>query len=218
MIPFFDVHTHRPWYPDTEPVIRIENIHQNTIELPENQIVSAGLHPWFLKEESWEQDWERIWKFAQQHRLVAIGETGLDRICDTQWTLQQKVFQEQIEVANKHQFPLLIHCVRAFPEAIQILKQAKAPVVFHGFSGKLSRIQAALDAGYFISFGKAILNQKSPASHSFSQIPLEQIFLETDGEAISIESVYHAAAKIKNISVDFLKEKIIENAKVTFRL
>ena len=217
MIPFLDVHTHRPWFSELAPVIRIENIHQRTTIIEDAQIVSVGLHPWFLDSKNWEKDWDRIWKAAQKHQVVAIGEIGLDRLVSIDWMLQLKVLKHQIEIANQLNLPLLIHCVRAFPETMQALKQAKVPVLFHGFSGKYSHIDSAVKAGYYISFGKALLNQASAAKQTFTQIPLEQIFLETDGEAVSIKTIYEIASDIKEIGLEDLQKQMLQNANNVFQ-
>lgn len=149
--------------------------------------------------------------------VLAIGECGLDRICNTDFKLQEKVFIEQIIWANEIAKPLIIHCVKAHHEVLLLLKEYNrtSPVIFHGFNNKIETANKILEHGHYLSFGKHILNPS--IENVFSKISIERIFLETDDSDISIYAIYKQAAKIKNISTEQLSLQIKKNLESIFK-
>ncbi|MFN0082223.1 MAG: TatD family hydrolase [Ferruginibacter sp.] len=147
---------------------------------------------------------------------MAVGECGLDKVCDTDFALQQDVFAAQVMLANKLEKPLIIHCVRAFEEVLHILRQQnnKVPVIFHGFSKHKELAQNLTSNGYFLSFGKSILSEKK--GEILRELPLEKIFFETDNAAVKIETIYEQAAYILNLSLKQIQLQIIKNAQEVF--
>ena len=148
---------------------------------------------------------------------MAIGECGLDRICNTDFKLQEKVFTEQILWANEIAKPIIIHCVKAHHETLSLLKEFNrtSPVIFHGFNNKIETANKILNQGYYLSFGKHLLNPTT--ENVFSKISLEKIFLETDDSNIGIDAIYKQAAKIKNISTEQLSLQIKKNLDRIFK-
>jgi len=157
-------------------------------------------------------------KLASNNRnVLAIGECGLDRICDTDFKLQEKVFVEQIIWANEIAKPIIIHCVRAQQETFSLLKEHNitSPVIFHGFNNKETIAHKIIEMGFYLSFGKHLLNPSM--EKLFSAISLDSIFLETDDSDISIDVIYKQAAKIKNISTERLSLQIKKNLENVFK-
>lgn len=78
----------------------------------------------------------KIENIASRNTLVAIGECGLDKVCKTDFVLQQEVFAAHIILANKLKKPLVLHCVKAYDEIIKMLSLHKnlVHVIFHGFN------------------------------------------------------------------------------------
>lgn len=154
---------------------------------------------------------------SQQKNVIAIGECGLDRLSNTDFKLQEKIFIEQILWANEIAKTIIIHCVKAHQECLIILKEYNrtSPVIFHGFNNKLETANKILGQGHYLSFGRHIFN---PVIESvFSKISLEKIFLETDDSDISIDDIYKQAAKIKNISTEQLSLQIKKNLDSIFK-
>ncbi len=126
--------------------------------------------------------------------------------------MQQSVFEKQLLLAEKYQKPVVIHCVAAFQEIIEIKKRLKikVPMVIHGFSKNAPIAQQLIDNGFYISFGKYLL-QNPELEPVFKSIPNDKFFLETDTIEEGIEKVYALAAKYKNIEVEELKVIINTN-------
>ncbi len=195
----------------------MQNLHANFEELNALFNYSVGIHPWYIDSKTIKEELAEM-KIASSHKnVLAIGECGLDRICNTDFKLQEKVFIEQILWANEIAKPLIIHCVKAHHETLILLKEYNrtSPVIFHGFNNKLETANKILEQGYYLSFGKHLMNPS--VENVFSKISLEKIFLETDDSDIGIDAIYKQAAKIKNISTEQLSLQIKKNLDRIFK-
>jgi len=158
-------------------------------------------------------------QFARLPNVLAIGECGLDRICQTDWDLQTDVFRRQIEVADNLSKPLVIHCVRAFDELIKIIdnQKPKIPVIIHGFNRKSDIAERLWGRGMYLSFGAAILRDGSPAADALKHAPADKFFLETDNADIPISDIYSVAATIREISREAVILHLQQNFATVFK-
>ncbi len=211
---YINVHSHQ-----TETVagiLTVQNLYKNFPSVTSDGYFSVGLHPWFLNEETWVHEFDEVKKWSSEQQVLAIGEAGLDKVCETDMELQKKIFAAHIQWANEIQKPLIVHCVRAHAEVLQLLAmhQNKMPVIFHGFN-KSKELALQLTAhGYYLSFGKAI--EKSATAEVMAALPTEQIFLETDKSEISIKQLYSLAASAFQIQEDSLSLQLQTNAVTVF--
>ena len=173
---------------------------------------SIGIHPWYIVEERLEADLEIIENKLQESNCLALGECGLDKRIEIPMELQQLVFEKQLFLAEKYQKPVVIHCVAAFQEVIATKKKLKitVPMLIHGFSKNAQVAQQLLDNGFYISFGKQLL-QNPELETVFLSIPNDRFFLETDTVEEGIQAVYALAAKYKGISVEEMQQQINKN-------
>ena len=215
MIQYYDIHTHKTTENDTS-VLSIRNIDRDFWQAGAGMPCSLGLHPWHLLQGNLAI--ESLREYAVLHNVFAIGECGLDKLCDTEVELQQCFFMQQIQIANQLEKPLIIHCVRAFEELKVLLKQEKCnvPVVIHGFNKKVAVAWKMLAEGYYLSFGAALLNGQSAASSVFSCIPAAKFLLETDDAGCSIRDIYNAAAKIRKTGEETIILQVQNNFKNIF--
>lgn len=194
---FWDVHTH---YPSGDAdVLAIENRHSRFGELGASRYASAGLHPWYIHPETLSADFDQLRRYAAQPEVLAIGECGLDKLTATDWDTQCRAFEWQIGLAVELQKPLVIHCVKAFQECLAFLKATSVPVIFHGINNRLSVIRPVIEAGCFLSFGKALLYPHEAIAEAFRAVPLERLFLETDDTGADIREIYKTASQLRNI-------------------
>lgn len=185
-------------------------------EKPESgALYSAGLHPWLIKEENIVGDMRKVEKLLKFENVIAVGETGLDRACKVSFELQEKIFLEHIKLADELQLPLIIHCVRSYPDLIHFKKTEKSsvPWIIHGFNGNKLIAEQLLEHGFYFSFGIKNLEGKSQV---FCNIPSGMIFLETDESDFNIKDVYEKAAEIKNLETENLLARINENFEKIF--
>jgi len=194
----------------------IQNRYQHFDNLLAGSQYSIGLHPWYIDAASWLQQMEALTLYSTNNNVLAIGECGLDKVCTTDFIVQQQVFIRQIALANTIGKPLLIHCVRAFDEVQLLLEKNKVqvPVIFHGFNKSRALAQQLAGKGYYISFGKAL--QLPAVQLVLAGLPLPQIFLETDAAALSIAGVYALAASALQIDITALSLQIAKNTATVF--
>ncbi len=204
-----DIHTHNFVH---ESIIQIENLSEMNVEIGKERQYSMGLHPWFLKENTWKQEIELLTEKVQLEPIKMIGECGLDKVCKTKWSLQLDVFNAQIKLANQFKKPLIIHCVRAFEEVVQQLKTEhnEMPVVFHGFHKGQVLAERLLQQGFYLSFGAALLTNEN-LQNVFSKLPLHRIFFETDNSSSSLKLIFECAANLKSISLSELEIQVVNN-------
>lgn len=208
---YYNVHTHRSWANEDEVII--QNIDSKDLYSAE-RYCSVGIHPWSANDLKASE----LLSLANEKSVLAIGECGLDKICDTPMPLQMKVFEKQIELANQLQKPLLIHCVRAHEEVLSCLKkmQNKQAVIFHGFNKNSFWMKRLIDEGCFLSVGKALAN---PTFHAvFKAIPIAQLFFETDDMQDSVQKNYALASELLEVSELELKNQIALNFTQVFDL
>ncbi|KAM4632962.1 putative deoxyribonuclease tatdn3 isoform 1-T1 [Polymixia lowei] len=124
-----------------------------------------------------------------RHRLVAIGEIGLDF---TPWCAptsqdredQMTVFIKQLSIAKDLQLPVNVHSRSAAKVTIATMKeQGVSRALLHNFAGKPSVALEGVQAGYLFSFPPAVCRNQQRAK-LIKQIPLEHICLETDSPAL----------------------------------
>lgn len=211
---YFNLHTHE----STNEELVLDLVNQYPQEFTESILYySIGIHPLFISEDRIESDLKKIDSKLANQNCLALGECGLDKRAEFSLELQQKVFQEQLILAEKHQKPVVIHCVGAFQELIAIKKKMKitVPMVIHGFAKNKQTAQQLLENGFYISFGKFLL--KNPEMEAvFTSIPNHRFFLETDTAEESLQEVYALAAKYKNINIEVLKQIVNQNVKTVF--
>ena len=211
---FFDVHTHKRSV--SKNVFSIENKYPNATDF--TKPFSIGIHPWFIKSENLEKELLYIEKQLNSENCFALGECGLDKNTATDFELQKEVFKKQVELSEKYQKPLIIHCVKAHQEIIEIKKELKPKQIwiFHGFNKKYQVAESLLKNGIILSFGTAIIKNKK-LQEIISNIDISSILLETDDSDNDIKEVYQKVSELKKITVEELQQKIKQNFKSIFK-
>ena len=133
-------------------------------------------------------DWDAVVALAGRPRVVAIGETGLDRHWDfTPFDVQQDYFDRHLRLAQQSDLPVVIHCRECEADVLAMLREAvgRGPLrgVLHSFSGDAAFAQACLDLGLDVSFSGAVTytNRKfEPLREAAVMVPDERIMIETD--------------------------------------
>ncbi|UPQ79070.1 TatD family hydrolase [Flavobacterium azooxidireducens] len=209
MSKLFNLHTHK--FTNQENILELVN--QYPWEFDDSvPFYSIGIHPWYIDESRLSSDLQIIDKELSHQNCLALGECGLDKRIEIPIEIQEKVFKAQILLAEKHQKPLVLHCVAAFQEIIQIKKEQNVtvPMIIHGFSKNEQTAKQLLDNGFYLSFGKYLL--RNPELKSvFQSVPNDRFFLETDTIEESLEEVYALGANYKNIEIEELKSLIKTN-------
>jgi len=89
-------------------------------------------------------------EIASHPSIVAIGETGLDRLKGPSFDVQIPVFKKHIELSENLGKPVIIHCVKAWEELIQIRRETKPTQswIIHGYRGKPELTKRLIQEGF----------------------------------------------------------------------
>jgi len=217
-IPFIDIHTHHPM--NSEEILSVPSLFLQDIDFKNviNTPFSAAIHPWHAAKFFPEQVRAMLDALIEQPGLIAIGETGLDRVCTANFQQQKLLFELHLEIAENHSKPLIIHAVKSWNDLILYLKKAKVPFILHGYTGGMELTKQLIDLGCYFSVGKLVLQMTPRFLEAFQLIPLTSLFLETDESSSDIREIYQKASEILNIPLDQFKIQLIQNFKKLFNL
>lgn len=173
---------------------------------------SAGIHPWYLTDNNFDDQINRVRQLVMREEVIAVGEAGFDRIRGASSTIQLKAFIAQAELSEEVKKPLVIHCVKGWDELLAVYKSIKPsmPWAIHGFHGKPELAEQLISRGIFISvwYSFAMLPYSSGL---LKMVPSEKLFLETDGSEIAINDIYNKVSADIGISTDNLKWQVFNN-------
>lgn len=212
---YFNLHTHQ--FSNRSEVLELVNQYPQEFD-PKIPFYSIGIHPLFIDENRLESDLFIVDEKLSLVECLAVGECGLDKRSETSFEVQQTVFEKQLAMAEKHQKPVVIHCVAAFQELIEIKKRLKikVPMIIHGFSKKAELAKQLIDNGFYLSFGKNLL--RNPELKSvFLSIPNDRFLLETDTIEEGIQEVYALVAKYKELELIELQAIVNKNYTTIFK-
>ena len=132
---------------------RFEAMKNLTAHRPEVSL-SCGVHPLNVEEEPF--DYDKLLRFCSRSRVVAVGETGLDyHYALESKPLQIASFEQQIEIANKVNKPLIIHTRSARQDTMDMLIQGgaeKCGGVLHCFTEDYEMANAPLILAFISPF------------------------------------------------------------------
>jgi TatD DNase family protein len=210
---YIDIHNH-----DSKPgegVFILDNLMAHEDIPPVNIsgiIYSLGIHPWFLNEDNHNQLIDFVKKNAYHKSVAAIGETGFDKLRGPSIELQQKIFTEQAAISEETKKPLVIHCVKGWDDLMTAHKKLKPtmPWLIHGFRGKKELALQLISRNMYISFWFDFIIRPE-ASLLVRSLPIDRIFLETDGSGVNIRDIYCKVAGDLGVSINELKEIILKN-------
>ena len=202
----FDIHSHTTSGFDQKHT-SIYNCIVGRDRVPD-KFFSAGIHPWYIH--NIEKQYELLLSLVSSTNCLAIGECGIDKICNTPLLIQEKAFRLQCEIAKQLQKPIIIHAVKSHFDCMKIINEYQLKkVIFHGFNNRYTILEKISANNFYFSFGNALFNNRSHANALIPKISLSQLFFETDESNINIEMIYSKAAELCNKNYNELV-KIVE--------
>jgi TatD DNase family protein len=151
---------------------------------------AVGIQPNYCAEAS-ADDWDRVVRLVDQQRVVALGETGLDRYWDyTPLELQRDFFDRHLRLAQQRDVPFIVHMRDCAEDILAMLREARdrGPLrgVMHSFTGDAATAAECVELGLHISFAGMVTFKKSVALREVAgAIPDDRILIETDAPYLS---------------------------------
>jgi TatD DNase family protein len=181
---------------------------------------------------------ERIAALVGHPRVVAVGETGLDRYRDrTPFAVQVDWLRRQMDLAAERDLPVILHCRDAYDDVIAELSRRDRPVagVLHSFTGTADAARALIGLGLHISFAgmitfgnKALDPLREVAA---TVVPEDRLLVETDcpylsphpfrgstNEPARVATTAAFLAGLRGLSAEDLADRTTANARALFRL
>lgn len=192
-----------------------------------------GLHPMYSAVHT-EAQLAELERWLTTERPVAIGECGLDFYIenpDRGW--QRRLFTAQLELARKHDLPVIIHARRTVEEVILTLRRYPGiRGVLHSFSGSGEQARQLLELGFLMSFGGPITYPNATRLRKLvAELPLTAMLLETDApdqpdsghrgrrnEPAYLPVILRELAALRNEPAKTVAAAANENARRLFRI
>jgi len=150
----------------------------------DNFFAAVGVHP-DTEAPAREADEATLCALADDPKVIAIGETGLDYYRlkgDLEW--QRQRFRTHIRAARACRKPLIIHTRSAAEDTLRILREERAEVVggvFHCFTESAEVARQALDLGFHVSFsGIVTFKNAVELKEVVRTVPIDRLLVETD--------------------------------------
>ena len=211
---------------------------QNAIELANdhaNVFATVGIHPHGARELD-EDIMAKIRSLAQQKKVVAIGEIGLDYYRDRQpRQIQRTCLHQQLAIACELKLPVAFHVRDAYKDFLDIVngyKNLLNGVVMHCFSGTWEIARKCLDLGFYLSIPGTVTYPKAQIQQEVAmRAPLDKLLVETDapflapvpyrGKVNEPSFVLHTAqaiAQLRHCDLEEVAEETSRNARSIFSL
>lgn len=191
-----------------------------------------GLHPCSVKE-NYKEELQVVEDWLDKRKFFAIGEIGIDLYWDKTFEKEQKeAFRFQIELAKKHDLPIIIHTRNSFDETYAIVKEHATGLkgIFHCFSGNLEQANKIVELGGFkLGIGGVITFKNSGLDEVVKHINVEHLVLETDSpylapvpyrgkrnESAYLLEIAQKLANIYNMDINEIAKITTENSKQIF--
>ncbi|WBV60142.1 TatD family hydrolase [Chryseobacterium camelliae] len=187
-------------------------------EYPAHIFSMMGLHPCYVKPETWEKELKIVKNYLDRRAFPAIGEIGIDLYWDkTTLDIQVKAFEQQIDWAIEKDLPIVIHTRESFDETFEVLERKKHPKlrgIFHCFSGNLEQAKHAIDLNFILGIGGVVTFKNGKIDQFLHEIPLDKIVLETDSPYLA--PVPHRGKRNESSYLDLVAGKLVDIYKVDF--
>ena len=197
---------------------------------------SVGLHP--LDSQKWDSESQSTIEkaIAEDNRIVAIGELGLDLFKNNNLDIQMAALIPQFELAVRFDLPVIIHCRDASKEMINLCKyMSKKNIcpkgVLHCWGGSPEEMQEFLELGFYVSFSGIVTFPKAEKTHNCAKlVPSDRYLIETDSpflapvpfrgkrnEPAFVESVAKQIAVLRSTELETIAKESSKNAEDLFK-
>jgi TatD DNase family protein len=176
-------------------------------------------------------DWDLVVELSQDPRVVAVGETGLDRHWDyAPLAVQQDFFDRHLRLSQERSLPFIVHTRESDADVLVMLRAARTrghlSGVMHSFTGTAETAAECVELGLWISFAGMVTFKKSVELRALAAtVPADRILIETDSPYLSPHplrgkrnepaNLVHTAAvlaEVRGLSLDEFSRQTTANA------
>jgi TatD DNase family protein len=188
-----DIHTHSAGRPDS--VLSLPPAEVLGLPSAAKQLYSLSLHPWYVTR-AMMADFERVVsERAEDSRWVAVGECGLDPLCETAPALQLEALLLSLGTAKTLGKPTVLHCVRRWDDLQATVRRVwgqqgaaeafrhGAPLIIHGYRKGKALAQSLIKQGFCLSLGEHFQPEVGRL------VPPERLYMETDESPLPIAEI-----------------------------
>lgn len=175
-----------------------------------------------LADEISDEDVSLLDRQLEDDNVVAVGEIGLDYYHGRQNEKKQKeLFEKMLDLAKKHDLPVIVHSRKAMQDTYDILKKHGAAGSMHSYQGSAEMAQSFIKLGFYIGVGATITHSNNKkAKRTLQEIGIDHVLLETDsphmppeekrGEINTPSNLKYIIGKIAS-ELDIEEEEVIES-------
>ena len=170
---------------------------------------SVGFHPWDNVENLTDSDFDLLRQCAGHPQVLAVGETGIDRLRGGHLVEQGEAFVRHLQLAHDLGKPVVVHNVRATQDILDVRRSVRlegVPLVIHGMRGNANVARTLLDAGCYLSYGPRFNPE------ALKSTPMDRLLIETDDSDTPITTVASLAAQTLHLTVDEITSTATANA------
>ena len=197
---------------------------------------AVGIHPNYCAQAA-DDDWQRVLALVGRPKVVAIGETGLDRHWNySPFPLQQDYFDRHLRLSQQTGLPFIVHTRESEVDVMAMLREAagRGPLrgVMHSFVGDAAMAAECLELGMYISFAGMVTFKKSePLRQVAATIPADRLLIETDSPYLSphplrgkrnepahVVHTLSCLAAVRSVTAEELAAQTTANARQLFGL
>lgn len=146
-------------------------------------LMAMGLHPTEV-DDNWKENLEKVRQELSSGAYKAIGEIGMDLYWEKEFRHQQMdAFEEQLEWAEEHALPVIIHCREALDETLDVLRNHSGRIqgIFHSFGGACEDVDRIRTCGdFYFGINGIVTFKNSKLCNVLPHIGIDRIVLETD--------------------------------------
>ncbi|WP_299708234.1 TatD family hydrolase [uncultured Pontibacter sp.] len=207
---------------------------ETEVKHPEQCIAMMGLHPTSV-DKDFEKELYLVEEWLGKRKFAAVGECGIDLYWDkTFLPQQQEALKVQVELAKKHQLPIVLHTRDSFEETYEIVAAAQdgsLKGIFHCFSGTVEQAEKVKKLGFLMGIGGVATFKNGGLDKVLPHVALEDLVLETDcpylapvphrgkrNEPVYLPLVARRVAELMNKPVEEVAEATTRNAYNLFAL
>lgn len=205
-----DFHTHRP-----DAVDALISVDPRRFDVCPGLWYSVGYHPWDSVSSLTDDDYALLERCANHRQVLAIGETGMDRLRGGDLAFQATAFARHLQLAHRLDKPVVVHCVRAAQDILEVrhrLGLDDVTLAIHGMRSNSHVARTLLDAGCYLSFGEHFNEEALLAT------PLDRLLVETDESPTNIYDIIAEVARCKGLSSQQIIEQVDANTRCLLHL